>query len=84
VPTAQELGYDVTWANPNWWLGPPGMPQEIVDQLADVLEQAMGDPEIQAYFAENALDAYWTPGDEAAADAQSMLESLKGIAVTIQ
>ena len=22
IPTAKELGYDVTWANPNWWLGP--------------------------------------------------------------
>lgn len=84
VPTAQELGYDVTWANPNWWLGPPGMPQEIVDQLADVLEQAMQDPEIQAYFAENALDAYWTPGEEAAADARAMLESLKEVAATIE
>ena len=84
VPTAKELGYDVTWANPNWWLAPKGTPQDRIDMLAKALQTAMMDEEIQQYFKENSLDPYWISGPEADADAAAMLEQLKKVAGSIK
>ena len=39
VPTVKELGYDVTWANPNWWLAAKGTPQDRIDMLVWRLKQ---------------------------------------------
>ena len=83
VPTALELGYDVSWANPNWWLAPADTPDEAVAAIAAALEQAIADPEIVEYFNNNTLQPYWTPGDEAMADAQKQLVSLNAVAATI-
>ena len=83
VPTALELGYDVSWANPNWWLAPADTPDEAVAAIAAALEQAIADPEIVEYFNNNTLQPYWTPGDEAMADAQKQLDSLNAVAATI-
>lgn len=84
VPTAMELGYDVAWANPNWWLVPAGTPDAAVATLAAALEKAINDPEIVDYFRNNTLQPYWTPGDESMADAEATLEALKPVAATIQ
>lgn len=84
VPTAMELGYDVSWANPNWWLAPADTPDEAVDAIAAALEKAIADPGIQKYFVENTLQPYWTPGDEAMEESRKLLESLNEIAATIQ
>jgi len=83
VPTATELGYDVTWANPNWWLAPADTPDEHVAMLAEALEKAIADPEIVQYFQDNTLEAYWMGPEESAADAQKTLDRLKEIAATI-
>lgn len=83
VPTALELGYEVSWANPNWWLAPADTPDEAVATIAAALEQAIADPEIVEYFNNNTLQPYWTPGDEAMADAQKQLDSLNAVAATI-
>lgn len=85
VPTAAELGFErASWANPNWWLAPAGTPDEAVAVLAQALEKAIADPEIVAYFKENALEAYWMPGDEAMAESRKVLETLKPIAEAIK
>lgn len=84
MPTAVELGYDVTWANPNWWIAPKGTPQDRVDTLASALEQAMDDPEIQTWFRENTLDPYWIDGAAADADALKILGRLEPVAATIK
>ena len=84
VPTARELGYDVTWANPNWWLAPASMPEEHADIISAALEQAIMDPEIQEYFRNNTLEPYWVSGPEAMEDAQKQLEALNEVAATIQ
>ena len=84
VPTATELGYDVTWANPNWWLAPAETPDEAVAELSAALEKAINDPEIVEYFRDNSLEPYWTPGDEAMADAERTLQSLEAVASEIQ
>ncbi|GAB1582875.1 Bug family tripartite tricarboxylate transporter substrate binding protein [Phyllobacterium phragmitis] len=84
VPTARELGYDVTWANPNWWLAPAGTPDEAVKVLAGALEKAIQDPEIVEYFRNNTLEPYWVGGEEAMEDARKTLEQLKTVAATIR
>ncbi len=83
VPTAMELGYDVSWANPNWWLAPASTPDEHVAAIAEALEKAINDPEIIDYFNNNTLQPYWTPGDEAMEDARKQLGSLETVAATI-
>lgn len=84
VPTARELGYDVTWANPNWWLAPASMPEDHAEILSAALEQAIMDPEIQEYFRNNTLEPYWVSGPDAMEDAQKQLDALNEVAATIQ
>ncbi len=84
VPTASELGYDVVWANPNWWIAPAGTPQAHVDILAEALGEAFMDEEIQAYFRENSLDHYWVSGADADEDARDVLNRLKEVAAEIR
>ncbi|MEM7695425.1 MAG: tripartite tricarboxylate transporter substrate-binding protein [Pseudomonadota bacterium] len=84
VPTARELGYDVAWANPNWWLAPADMPAEHAAILAEALQTAMQDEAIKAYFAENALDHYWTDGATAHEQSEALLGELQAVAATIK
>jgi len=84
VPTSRELGYDVGWANPNWWLVPADTPDAAVEALAGALEKAIADPEIVDYFTSNTLEPYWVDGEAAMQDASSTLEALKPVAAAIQ
>ncbi len=84
VPTASELGLDVNWANPNWWLVPADTPDDVVAQLAAALEKAIADPEIVEYFNANTLEAYWVDGESAMADAKKTLAALKPVADSIK
>lgn len=84
LPTAKELGYDVVWSNPNWWLAPAGAPDEAVEAIAAALEQAIRDPEIVAYFEGNTLSPYWTGGEDSEAESRELLEQLKAIAADLQ
>jgi len=84
VPTATELGYDVSWANPNWWLAPAGTPDAAIEALQEALEKAITDPEIVEYFKANTLEPYWMSGDDAMADAKKTLEALTAVASSIK
>ncbi|MEP3279932.1 MAG: tripartite tricarboxylate transporter substrate binding protein [Stappiaceae bacterium] len=84
VPTATELGYDVSWANPNWWLAPADTPDEVVDALAAALEAAMNDPEMVEYFHNNTLEPYWMSGPDALAGAEKTLSALEKVAASIK
>lgn len=79
IPTAKELGYDVTWANPNWWLGPKNMDKEAANKIADVLKQAINSKELSDWFNKNSLDPYWTDGDAAMQDSLKVLANLKSV-----
>ncbi|NOZ32490.1 MAG: tripartite tricarboxylate transporter substrate binding protein [Alphaproteobacteria bacterium] len=83
VPTATELGFDVSWANPNWWLAPADTPDEVVAVLAAALEKAINDPDITAHFVANTLEPYWMSGPDAMEDATKTLAELKKVAATI-
>jgi putative tricarboxylic transport membrane protein len=77
VPTARELGYDVAWANPNWWLGPKNMDKEATAKLASVLKTVMNSKEMTKYFIDHAFDPYWTDGDTAMKESLKVLDGLK-------
>jgi tripartite-type tricarboxylate transporter receptor subunit TctC len=77
IPTAKELGYDVTWANPNWWLGPKNMDKAAAAKLSSVLKQAMESKELSDYFNSKALDPYWTDGGTAMKKSLAVLDKLK-------
>lgn len=84
VPTAQELGYDVTWANPNWWMAPKGTPKDRVEILSKAIQAAMNDDEMKAFFKKSSLDHYWVSGADADADAAKVLGRLKLVADKIK
>ncbi len=84
VPTARELGYDVTWANPNWWLAPKGTPQERIDIIAAAFQEVMADPEIQTWFSDRVLDPYWTDGPQATEESNALLVKLRAAAKNIK
>ncbi|GAA6208700.1 tripartite tricarboxylate transporter substrate binding protein [Cognatishimia sp. WU-CL00825] len=77
VPTASELGYDVVWANPAWWLAPPNLDEAAAAKLQSVLKTAIESDEMQTWFKENSLDPYWTEGDTALSESSKVLEGLK-------
>ncbi|MGZ8212601.1 MAG: tripartite tricarboxylate transporter substrate binding protein, partial [Burkholderiales bacterium] len=52
IPTVKELGYDVVWESTNFIMGPPKMPKEIVQVLADAVEKAAKDPEFVKFANE--------------------------------
>ncbi len=45
IPTAKELGYNVSWESTNFLMAPPKMSKDIVSTLADAVEKAVKDPE---------------------------------------
>jgi len=47
VPTLIESGYDVSWDSPNFIVGPPRMPGNIVEKLAKAIEMEVNKPEFQ-------------------------------------
>ena len=79
VPTATELGYDVVWANPAWWLGPKGMDPAVVETLNVALKAAIESDEMQTWFKESSLDPYWTDGEMATSQALEVLTRLKKV-----
>ena len=52
VPTAREQGVDYVQPVSYWFFAPPGTSQEIVDYLADALEEAMEDQRILSRLEE--------------------------------
>jgi putative tricarboxylic transport membrane protein len=73
LPTAKEKGYGVIWDEAFLWLAPKGTPQEVIDTLAGALEQAFADPQVQASFEEQAMNADFQGG----ADTTAMLDALR-------
>lgn len=79
VPTAKELGYDVTWVEIRVWLAPEDTPADRIDVLAKAFEAAMKDPEVMAKFEELGMDPTFARGDEVAADLDERLSRIQAI-----
>lgn len=63
VPTARELGYDVTLANWRGLIGPPGMPPEAVRYWQTVLEEMVAAPTWIDLSAQNQWEITFMQGD---------------------
>ena len=60
----KELGHDLTFSIGSWWFAPKATPQVAIDGMANALEQAMNDPEVQEQLVNRAYDASFFRGDE--------------------
>ena len=64
VPTAPELGYDVTLANWRGVYGPPKMPESAVSYWEDKLEQTLQTPTWKEFAAQNQWEPQFLTGQE--------------------
>lgn len=79
VPTAKELGYDVVWSNPNWWLAPKGTDPEAASRLAQALETALASDELQEWYTARSLSPYWMGREDAHTDSMQVLKRLQAV-----
>src|SRR5918999_773178 len=70
VPTAKELGWDVS--NGVWYLlmVPKGTPGPVVKYLHDAAKEAIEDPKFAKTMAERGIDVDYRPADKLRADLQ--------------
>ncbi len=65
VPTAKELGYDVTFQMFRGVVGPKDMPEEAVKTMQEVLKKVSEDADWQEnYIKRNMLTSAYLPGEE--------------------
>lgn len=62
VPTAKELGYDVTFCVDTWWFAPKGTPADRVATLAEALRKAMALPAMQQELVSRTQDPTFVAG----------------------
>jgi putative tricarboxylic transport membrane protein len=62
IPTAPELGYDVTLANWRGLYGPPGMPKAAVEYWQDTLKKALATPTWKRFAAQNQWEPLYLEG----------------------
>ena len=83
VPTAPELGYDVTLANWRGIYGPPKMPESAVSYWEDKLEQTLQTPTWKKFASQNQWEPQFLTGQamqEYLANANSKIK--QGLAQT--
>jgi tripartite-type tricarboxylate transporter receptor subunit TctC len=76
VPTLAEGGYQAAWDSPNYFIGPRGMPQAVVDKLSKAIEAEVNSPE----FQQAALEIHATPEYRGAADLKTYLDEQQNTA----
>ncbi|MGH3367613.1 MAG: tripartite tricarboxylate transporter substrate binding protein [Nocardioidaceae bacterium] len=64
IPTAPELGYDVTLANWRGMYGPPKMPESAVTYWQDTLQKAVNTPTWKKVAAQNQWEPLFLKGQE--------------------
>lgn len=62
VPTAKELGYDVTFCVDTWWFAPKGTPADRVTLLAAAIGKAMAMPALQQEFTSRTQEPSFIAG----------------------
>ena len=75
VPTVVESGFDVTWDSPNFLVGPPRMPKNVLEKLAKAIEAEANRPE----FKKAALAMYATPAYQSPDALLAYLEKQKDV-----
>lgn len=80
VPTAKELGYDVTACLTRRVWAPKGTPQATVDYLATAFEQSLQTPEVGDYLKKNGENAVPLKGEALAARVRAEYEEFQTLA----
>ena len=68
VPTAKELGWDVSYGVWYMLLAPKGTPGPIVQHVHDAAKAAIEDPKFAADMANRGIDVHYRPGNLLRAD----------------
>ena len=79
VPTLKELGYDVNWESTQILLGPPKMPQPIVDKLVKAFETAANEPEYKKFVIERNAVPFYLPPDQTVSFFNEQRKVVRGI-----
>ena len=64
VPTLKELGYDVEFEACGFVMGPPKMPKNISDKLAEAFRIAVNDPEYEKFVIGRFVRPLYLPPDK--------------------
>lgn len=75
VPTVLESGFDVTWDSPNFLVGPPRMPKNVIEKLVKAIEAEATKPE----FRKAAQAMYATPVYQSSDQLLAYLEKQKEV-----
>ncbi len=78
APTLKELGYDVTFKGWSAIIGPPKIPQEIVDKLAHAFKSTL-DTDIEKHFVATAQITNVLRSDEAVKIFEEEREMIRGV-----
>ncbi len=84
MPTARELGYDITAClNRRYW-APKGTPQDRIDIFADAIEKALKTPELIKYHKKRLSDIVIRRGDDLKRDIAEEYKSFQAVADVVK
>jgi tripartite-type tricarboxylate transporter receptor subunit TctC len=64
VPTLIEAGYDVTWDSPNFIIGPPKIPKNIVEKLVQIIKVEANKPAFKSFALKMNATPIYRPSDQ--------------------
>ncbi|MEI9476896.1 MAG: tripartite tricarboxylate transporter substrate binding protein [Deltaproteobacteria bacterium] len=64
VPTCKETGYDVSWESFGVVIGPPKIPKDVFDKLAQAFEVAAKNPGYVKYLESRSANEFYLPPDQ--------------------
>jgi len=68
IPTVKELGFPVSWESTNFFMGPPKMPENVVDILVKAIKEAVHDPSYIKFCTERNARWGYIPPDKVVAE----------------
>lgn len=77
VPSTAELGYTVDISVDTWWFAPAQTPSEIVETLADAIERAMADPDLEASYLAQGVSPTFLRGE-------ALMERLNAVSAVVE
>lgn len=77
VPTLRELGIELVADNMKGWVGPAGMPPEMVSSLHDRFRQAMAAPRWQRFMEQTGEADGYANGTDFQRDMDTLLDTIR-------
>lgn len=84
LPTAKELGYDLTFLEDQFLIAPKDLPADRAKILFEAFAKALEQPEVVKRYEENQYLRTFTPGDAVAAEYDQRLAVMKPIAESLK